>query len=68
MLVLLGLYHLAGEEEDIMQEVAMGEVVELVVGVEEDMEMEEILAKMEDMLQEVVVIQILQDEVAMEFV
>ena len=67
MLVLLGLYHLAGEEEDIMQEVAM-EVVLLDVGVEEDMEMEEILAKMEDMLQEVVVIQILQDEVAMEFV
>lgn len=67
MLVLLGLYHLAGEEEDIMQEVAM-EVVLLDVGVEEDMEMEEILAKMEDMLQEVVVIQILQDEVAMESV
>lgn len=67
MLVLLGLYHLAGEEEDIMQEVAM-EVVLLDVGVEEDMEMEEILAKMEDMLQEVVAIQILQDEVAMEFV
>lgn len=65
MLVLLGLYRLAGEEEDIMQEVAM-EVVLLDVGVEEDMEMEEILAKMEDMLQEVVVIQILQDEVAME--
>ena len=67
MLVLLGLYRLAGEEEDIMQEVAM-EVVLLDVGVEEDMEMEEILAKMEDMLQEVVAIQILQDEVAMEFV
>ena len=67
MLVLLGLYRLAGEEEDIMQEVAM-EVVLLDVGVEEDMEMEEILAKMEDMLQEVVVIQILQDEVAMESV
>ena len=67
MLVLLGLYHLAGEEEDIMQEVAM-EVVLLDVGVEEDMEMEEILAKMEDMLQEAVVIQILQDEVVMEFV
>lgn len=67
MLVLLGLYHLAGEEEDIMQEVAM-EVVLVDVGVEEDMEMEEILVKMEDMLQEVVVIQILQDEVAMEFV
>ena len=67
MLVLLGLYHLAGVEEDIMQEVAM-EVVLLDVGVEEDMEMEEILAKMEDMLQEVVAIQILQDEVAMEFV
>ena len=50
-----------------MQEVAM-EVVLLDVGGEDDMEMEEMLAKMEGMLQEVVAIQILQDEVAMEFV
>lgn len=68
MLVLLELYHLAGEEEDIMQEVEMEVVVVVDVEVGEDMEMEEILAKMEDMLQEVVVIQILQDEAAMESV
>lgn len=66
MLVLMGLYHLAGEEEDIMQEVEMEVVVDVEVG--EDMVMEEILVKMEDMLQEVVVIQVLQGEVAMEFV